>query len=133
MSATHDIESGKWVDILQRDLNGQRTRSLDVLITRQPPEPDAKKSKIEELTIQVLMVEVESFDAGTEADGKERSRPRATAPDLRRRSCNLSDHRSVVCRVASLCLRSRRLPTQRQAPQSAEWADAANGASAAIL
>jgi Pyruvate/2-oxoacid:ferredoxin oxidoreductase gamma subunit len=60
-SATHDIESGKWVDILQRDLNGQRTRSIDVLVARQPPEPDAKKSKIEELTIQVLMVEVESF------------------------------------------------------------------------
>ncbi len=60
-SATHDTESGKWVDILQRDLNGQRTRSIDVLVARQPPEPDAKKSKIEELTIQVLMVEVESF------------------------------------------------------------------------
>ncbi len=61
-AATHDLESGKWVDILQRDLNGQRTRSLDVLITRQPPDPEAKKSKIEELTIQVLMVEVESFE-----------------------------------------------------------------------
>jgi hypothetical protein len=60
--ATHDIESGKWVDVLQRDLNGQRTRSFDVLVTRQPPEPGAKKSKIEELTIQVLMVEVESFE-----------------------------------------------------------------------
>jgi hypothetical protein len=61
-SATHDFESGKWVDILQRDLNGQRTRSLDILVTRQPPDPDAKKSKIEALTIQVLMVEVESFE-----------------------------------------------------------------------
>ncbi len=62
VSATHDVESGKWVDILQRDFNGHRTRSLDVLITRQPPDPEAKKTKIEELTIQVLMVEVESFE-----------------------------------------------------------------------
>ncbi|HET6327520.1 MAG TPA: hypothetical protein VFG04_22750 [Planctomycetaceae bacterium] len=62
VSATHDLESGKWVDIMQRDFNGKRTRSLDVLITRQPPDPEAKKSKIEELTIQVLMVEVESFE-----------------------------------------------------------------------
>jgi hypothetical protein len=61
-SETHDIESGKWVDILQRDFTHQRTRSLDILVTRQPPDPDAKKSKIEALTIQVLMVEVESFE-----------------------------------------------------------------------
>jgi hypothetical protein len=60
-STTHDIAEGKWVDILQHDPNGQRTRSLDILVTRQPADPDAKKSKIEDLTIQVLMVEVESF------------------------------------------------------------------------
>ncbi|HEV8072252.1 MAG TPA: hypothetical protein VGP76_31335 [Planctomycetaceae bacterium] len=61
VSATHDIAEGKWVDILQHDLNGQRTRSLDVLITRKPADADAKRSRLEELTIQVLMVEVESF------------------------------------------------------------------------
>jgi hypothetical protein len=61
LSTTHDIAEGKWVDILQHDLNGQRTRSLDVLITRKPADADAKRSRLEELTIQVLMVEVESF------------------------------------------------------------------------
>jgi hypothetical protein len=60
LSTTHDIADGKWVDILQHDLNGQRTRSLDVLITRKPADADAKRSRLEELTIQVLMVEVES-------------------------------------------------------------------------
>jgi len=60
-SFTHDIADGKWVDILQHDLNGQRTRSLDVLITRKAADADAKRSRLEELTIQVLMVEVESF------------------------------------------------------------------------
>jgi hypothetical protein len=60
VSATHDIAEGKWVDILQHDLNGQRTRSLDILITRKA-DADAKRSRLEELTIQVLMVEVESF------------------------------------------------------------------------
>jgi hypothetical protein len=32
-----------------------------VLITRKPADADAKRSRLEELTIQVLMVEVESF------------------------------------------------------------------------
>ena len=62
LSTTHDVADGKWVDILQRDLTGKRIRSLDILITREPGDPDAKKSKTEDLTIQVLMVEVESFE-----------------------------------------------------------------------
>jgi hypothetical protein len=47
---------------VQHDLATQRTRSLDVIVTRQPStEPDAKKTKIGDLTIQVLMIEVETF------------------------------------------------------------------------
>jgi hypothetical protein len=75
VSATHDIADGKWVDILQHDLNGQRTRSLDVLITRKPADGDAKRSRLEELTIQVLMVEVESFvPEAKPADKKEQAK-----------------------------------------------------------
>jgi hypothetical protein len=61
-SATRDIQDGKWVDIVQHDPTANRTRSIDVLITRDAGEPESKKSKTEELTIQVLMVEVESFE-----------------------------------------------------------------------
>jgi hypothetical protein len=61
-STTHDTPEGKWVDILQHDIAGHRTRSFDVLVTHQEPEPDAKKSKVEDLTIQVLFIEVESFE-----------------------------------------------------------------------
>jgi hypothetical protein len=68
--ATRDIQDGKWVDILQRDPSGQRMRSLDVLITRQPSE---KKSKVEELTVQVLMVEVESFGPDPKPTDKSKS------------------------------------------------------------
>ncbi len=61
-ASTHDIGEEKWVDIVQHDLATQRTRSLDVIVTRQPStEPDAKKTKIGDLTIQVLMIEVETF------------------------------------------------------------------------
>jgi hypothetical protein len=61
-SATREIHDGKWVDIVQHDPTANRTRSIDVLITRDAGEPESKKSKTEELTIQVLMVEVESFE-----------------------------------------------------------------------
>jgi hypothetical protein len=61
-SATREIPDGKWVDIMQRDATANRTRSIDVLITRDAGEPDSKRLKTEELTIQVLMVEVESFE-----------------------------------------------------------------------
>jgi hypothetical protein len=61
-ASTHDIGEEKWVDVVQHDLATQRTRSLDVIVTRQPStEPDAKKTKIGDLTIQVLMIEVETF------------------------------------------------------------------------
>jgi hypothetical protein len=80
-SETHDLPDCKWVDLLQRDPNSQRTRSLDVLITRQPGDPEAKKSRNEDLTIQVLMVEVETFvpdakpaEKGEKAEKKEQAK-----------------------------------------------------------
>jgi hypothetical protein len=74
-STTHDVDDGKWVDILQHDLTGQKTRSLDILVTRQPPDPEAKRSKVEDLTIQILMVEVESLEPEAKpADKKEQAK-----------------------------------------------------------
>jgi len=61
-ASTHDIGEEKWVDIVQHDLATQRTRSLDVIVTRQPSTgSDSKRTKVGDLTIQVLMVEVETF------------------------------------------------------------------------
>jgi hypothetical protein len=74
-SNIHDIDDGKWVDLLQRDPAGQRTRSLDILIKRQPADAEAKRPKVEDLTIQILMVEVESFEPEAKpADKKEQAK-----------------------------------------------------------
>jgi hypothetical protein len=60
-SATHELDDGKWVDIMQRDPGAHRTRTVDILITRRAPDGDTKRLKTEELSVQILMVEVESF------------------------------------------------------------------------
>jgi hypothetical protein len=72
LSATRDIEDGKWVDILQHD--GQRTRSLDVLITHSAADAENKRAKMQDLTVQVLMVEVESFEPEAKSLDKEQAR-----------------------------------------------------------
>ncbi len=60
-SATHDIGDEKWVDVVQHDLAAGRTRSLDVIVTREPStEPESRRAKVTDLTIKVLMIEVEA-------------------------------------------------------------------------
>ena len=40
------IENGKWLDVVQKDASGNRTRSVDVLVTREAADDDKdKKSK----------------------------------------------------------------------------------------
>jgi hypothetical protein len=56
-----EIENGKWLDTVEKDPTGRRTRSVDVMVTRQPAEDDdGKKSKLEQLTVEILFVEIET-------------------------------------------------------------------------
>lgn len=77
----HDLPDGKWIDVLQRDLNGQKVRSLDVLVTRPPGEADAKKSKVEDLTVRILMVEVDSFEPEAKSEKGEKPSEKAEKAD----------------------------------------------------
>jgi hypothetical protein len=55
------IESGTWLDAIQHDETGHRTRSIDVLVTHEPTEDEnGKKSKEEALTVEILLVEIET-------------------------------------------------------------------------
>ncbi len=55
------IEGGTWLDAIQHDETGHRTRSIDVLVTHEPTEDEnGKKSKEEALTIEIVLVEIET-------------------------------------------------------------------------
>ena len=61
---------------------GPAPRSFDVLVTRQPStDPDAKRAKIGDLTIQVLMVEVEAFVPEKGAEKEEAKEAKNESPE----------------------------------------------------
>jgi hypothetical protein len=79
-SETHELDEGKWVDIMQRDPGAHRLRSVDILIRRQAPDPEVKHPKTEELSIQILMVEVESFGPEPKSTEKEKEQAKSDTP-----------------------------------------------------
>jgi hypothetical protein len=55
------IENGKWLDTVQTDQAAHRTRSIDVLVTRESSDDDnGKKSKDGQMTVEILVVEIET-------------------------------------------------------------------------
>ncbi len=55
------VENGKWLDAVQKDASGHRTRSVDVIVTREAADDDKdKKSNAEALTVEILCVEIET-------------------------------------------------------------------------
>jgi len=73
-----EIDNGKWLDTVQKDPTGHRTRSVDVMVTRQPADDDdGKKTKFEQLTVEILFVEIET--PGPDATpGSGKKEPRET-------------------------------------------------------
>jgi hypothetical protein len=76
------IENGKWLDAFLKDDTTHRTRTIDVIVTREQSDDDTKKSKEAELTVEVLLVEIET--PGPEASPghgkKESSETTSTTP-----------------------------------------------------
>jgi hypothetical protein len=54
------IENGTWFDTIQKDETNHRTRSIDVIVTKEQSDDDTKKSKEVEITVEVLLVEIET-------------------------------------------------------------------------
>jgi hypothetical protein len=55
------VENGKWLDVVQKDATGHRTRSVDIIVTREAADDDKdKKSNAEALTVEILCVEIET-------------------------------------------------------------------------
>jgi hypothetical protein len=74
-----EIENGKWLDTVQTDQTGHRTRSIDVIVTREPSDDDSgKKSKEEELTVEILFVEIETPGLDATTPGNSKKEPRET-------------------------------------------------------
>ncbi len=72
------IENGKWLDAIQKDQTGHRTRSIDVLVTRESSDDDnGKKSGAEELTVEILLVEIETPESDA-TPGSSKKEPRET-------------------------------------------------------
>jgi hypothetical protein len=76
------IENGKWLDAFLKDDATHRTRTIDVIVTREQSDDDSKKSKDADLTVEVLLVEIET--PGPEASPghgkKESSETTSTTP-----------------------------------------------------
>jgi len=61
-----EIENGKWIDAVVKDEATHRTRSVDIMVTREAAEDDtSKKSKVEDLKIEILVVEIASLEPDT--------------------------------------------------------------------
>ena len=72
------IENGTWLDTIQKDQTGHRTRSIDVLVTRESSDDDnGKKSGAEELTVEILLVEIETPESDA-TPGSSKKEPRET-------------------------------------------------------
>ncbi len=55
------IENGIWLDALQKDETSHRTRSIDVIISKEQSDDDAaKKSGDSQVTVEILFVEIET-------------------------------------------------------------------------
>jgi hypothetical protein len=53
------LENGVWLDALQKDETNHRTRSIDVIVTKEQSDDD-KKSGDSQVTVEILLVEIET-------------------------------------------------------------------------
>ncbi|HUE17669.1 MAG TPA: hypothetical protein VMR25_26175 [Planctomycetaceae bacterium] len=74
-----EVENGKWLDTVQTDQAGHRTRSIDVIATREPSDDDSdKKSGQSALTVEILFVEIETPGSEATTPGNSKKEPRET-------------------------------------------------------
>jgi hypothetical protein len=74
-----EVENGKWLDTVQTDQSGHRTRSIDVIATREPSDDDSdKKSGQSALTVEILFVEIETPGSDATTPGNSKKEPRET-------------------------------------------------------
>jgi hypothetical protein len=58
--ARRHIENGTWLDAVQKDETSHRTRSIDIIVTKEQADDDAKKSGDVPVTVEILVVEIET-------------------------------------------------------------------------
>ena len=54
------IENGTWLDAVQKDETSHRTRSIDIIVTKEQSDDDSKKSGDAQVTVEILLVEIET-------------------------------------------------------------------------
>jgi hypothetical protein len=54
------IENGVWLDAVQKDETSHRTRSIDIIVTKEQGDDDAKKSGDVQVTVEILLVEIDT-------------------------------------------------------------------------
>lgn len=54
------IENGTWLDALQKDETSHRTRSIDVIVTKEQSDDDKKAGGDAQVTVEILFVEIET-------------------------------------------------------------------------
>jgi hypothetical protein len=54
------IENGTWLDALIRDETTHRTRSIDVIVTKEQSDDDKKAGGDAQITVEILLVEIET-------------------------------------------------------------------------
>jgi hypothetical protein len=70
-----EIENGKWLDALQKDPATHRTRSVDIFLTREETEEDkGAKAKVYDVTIEILVVEINALEAESTPSPKKEAR-----------------------------------------------------------
>jgi hypothetical protein len=77
------IENGVWLDAVQKDETTHRTRSIDVFVTKEQSDDDsAKKTGDAQITVQILLVEIDTpaGDASPSHGKKESPETTSTTP-----------------------------------------------------
>jgi hypothetical protein len=54
------IENGTWLDYVQKDETSHRTRSVDVIVTKEASDDDKKAGSDAQITVEILFVEIET-------------------------------------------------------------------------
>jgi hypothetical protein len=54
------IENGTWLDYVQKDETSHRTRSVDVIVTKEASDDDKKAGGDAQITVEILFVEIET-------------------------------------------------------------------------
>jgi hypothetical protein len=76
------LENGTWLDALLKDEATHRTRSIDVIVTKEQSDDDAaKKSGDAQITVEILLVEIETpgGDTSPSHGKKEKETPETTS------------------------------------------------------